>query len=75
MTTALTLSDLGEQYLNNAEEVDKKIKNYNILLNDAIRQVRPDEIIRLRRMLRLYYEERAELRYTGRLLKHYYEKD
>lgn len=75
MTTALTLSDLGEQYLYNAEEVDKKIKNYNILLNDAIKQVRPDEIIRLRRMLRLYYEERAELRYTGRLLKHYYEKD
>ena len=75
MTMALTLSDLGEQYLYNAEEVDKKIKNYNILLNDAIKQVRPDEIIRLRRMLRLYYEERAELRYTGRLLKHYYEKD
>lgn len=75
MTIALTLSDLGEQYLDNAQEVDEKIKNYNMLLNDAIKQVRPDEIIRLRRMLRLYYEERAELRYIGRLLKHYYEKD
>ena len=71
MTKELTLSQMGYEYLYEAEEVDKKIKNCNTKLREAIQAFRADEIIRLRIMLRLYYE-RSELRYAGNLLVNYY---
>ncbi|MBQ6624263.1 MAG: hypothetical protein IIX39_00385 [Clostridia bacterium] len=72
MTKEMTLSQIGYEYLFEAEEVDRKIKNYNTKLREAIQAFRADEIIRLRRMLRLYYEQRSELRYAGNLLVNYY---
>lgn len=75
MNNALSLSELGENYLEEAEEINEKIKNYSLLLKKAMKAFKPDEIIRLRRMLKLYYDERSEMRYVGRLLSNYYEKE
>ncbi|MBQ7579891.1 MAG: hypothetical protein IJU39_01130 [Clostridia bacterium] len=75
MPKQLTLSQLGYEYLALAQEIDEKIVNYNRLLKEAVRSFDPDEMIRLRRMLRLYYEQRGELRYNGKLLINYYEKE
>lgn len=75
MHETLTLSQLGFTYLAEAQRIDDKINKYNSLLKDALKRFDPDEILRLRRLLRLYYEQRTELRYNGRLLIHYYEKD
>lgn len=75
MNNVLSLYELGENYLEEAEEINEKIKNYSFLLKKAIQVFKPDEIIRLRRMLKLYYDERSEMRYVGRLLSNYYEKE
>lgn len=75
MQKSLTLEQLGYEYLDIAREIDEKIKEYNRRLTKAIRSYDPDEMLRLRRMIRLYYEQRSELRYNGRLLVNYYEKE
>lgn len=75
MQKTLTLSQLGYEYLEEAKRIDEKIDKYTKKLKTAVKSYDPDEMIRLRRMLRLYYEQRSELRYNGRLLLHYYEKD
>lgn len=75
MSKTLTLSQLGYEYLEEARRVDEKIKNYNRLLNEATKSFDFVEMIRLRRMLKLYYEQRGELRYNGRLLINYYNKE
>ena len=75
MHRALTLSQLGYEYLEHAQYIDEIIKEYNRLLVAAQKAFDPDEMIRLRRLLRVYYEERSELRYNGRLLVNYYEKE
>ena len=67
--------ELINKQFEEAEEINEKIKNYSFLLKKAIQVFKPDEIIRLRRMLKLYYDERSEMRYVGRLLSNYYEKE
>ena len=75
MQNTLTLSQLGHEYLDEAQQIDEKINKYTVQLKKAVKSFDPEEMIRLRRMLRLYYEQRSELRYNGRLLVNYYEKD
>ncbi|MBQ7654831.1 MAG: hypothetical protein IJS17_07150 [Clostridia bacterium] len=75
MEQKLTLSQLGYEYLAQAQQIDEKIKIYTRRLNDAVKSFDPDEMIRLRRLLKLFYEQRSEMRYNGRLLINYYEKE
>lgn len=75
MTENLTLSQLGEQYLAESRAVDDRLAKCSKRLREAIKKSNSDEIIKLRRMIRLYYDQRSELRCTGKLLSEYYSKN
>lgn len=74
MTNNLTLSQLGEQYLLEAAQVDEKIRQYRLKLKNESHKLKKEEILRIRSLLRLFYTQRCELRYTGKLLSEYYNK-
>ena len=67
-----TLFELGEEYLREAEGLGEKIAVYRDKLNKAYKAKNCDDILHIRRMLKLFYIQKNELLDSGYEMKNYY---
>lgn len=74
MTQTKSLAELGKDYLHEAEVIEDKIKNCRSRLKNESSDLKNEEILRLRSLLRILYDQKNELTLTGKFLTEYYIK-
>ena len=67
-----TLAQLGEEYEQNLEYINEKIRNLRARLRSLPDPVLSNEAYAVKSRLNMYYEIRAELSHTAHYLKNYY---
>ena len=67
-----TLKELGEEYLEEANLIGKKIESYRSRLKKAVLENDSDEIYTVRSLLCVFYAHKNELTDNARILMNYY---
>lgn len=67
-----TLKELGEEYLEEANLIGKKIESYRSRLKKAVLENDSDEIYTVRSLLCVFYAQKNELTDNARILMNYY---
>ncbi len=70
-----TLEQLGDEYLEAAEQLDSLIKKYREILKEAYRSGNYLKTYEVKRKLTVFYDQKRDAVSIGKKLKNYYNKE